>query len=347
MTRPTIDCHTHLDTYDGIERFNSIRSAAGISGMGIACIPYLGLHTNVLGLLAKSLRPSDTWMFGGLDHTAPGHEESGLDFAAQARRLRELGADGMKMIEGKPNARRDTGLALDDPAYREYYRWLEQEGVPVLFHVADPESFWDAEKAPEMAKRHNWLYTDPSFPSIEQLYAESTHVVALFPRLNVVFAHFYFLSPHIERAAAFLDAHPNVCFDITPGSEMYYEFSKKPAAWREFFITYQDRILFGTDNTADSDEAAAWALKNVARIRAFLETREAFSGEGLALPGETLERIYAGNFQRVFGSAPAPTDTSALVAQSAIMLEHARAGAGEKGSVAQLEQIMKKLSELV
>jgi len=345
--RDLIDGHTHLTTFESIERFEVIRDTAGLSGIAFACLQLMQPHANVLALLAKALRPADTWVLGGLDHAAPGHEETGLDFAGQARRLRALGADGMKMIEGKPNARRDTGLALDAAEYHEYYRYLEQEGIPLLFHVADPETFWSAETAPQFAKQNNWLYADPSFCSKETLYAESCRVVEQFPRLNVVFAHFYFLSADLPRAAAFLDAHPRVCFDITPGTEMYYHFSAQAASWREFFVRYQDRILFGTDNMAQDAAAFSWSLENVVRIRGFLETAEAFSGAGLALPADVLDRIYAGNFRRVFGARPVQVDTSALVAQSAIMLEHARAGAGDQASVAQLELIMKKLSALV
>lgn len=297
-------------------------------------------------MLAKALRPTDTWTFAGLDYDAPGHEESGLDFAAQARRMWEMGADGMKMLEGKPNTRRDTGMALDDPRYDSYYRYLQDNSIPILFHVADPEEFWDADKAPAFAKEHNWLYTDPSFPSKEQLYRETESVLTKFPRLRVVFAHFFFLSADLGRASGFLDRWPSVCFDITPGSEMYYNFSKRAAEWCEFFVKYQDRIVFGTDNTAHTGELIAWAGKNVARVRGFLETRDAFSGPGLALPDDVLERIYHANFERVFGAAPRTVDMAGLVAYGAVMLEHARAGAGSAESAATLEAVMEKLAEL-
>jgi predicted TIM-barrel fold metal-dependent hydrolase len=162
----------------------------------------------------------------------------------------------------------------------------------------------------------------------------------------VVFAHFFFLSADLERAAAFLDRWPSVCFDITPGSEMYHNFSKRPAEWREFFVRYQDRILFGTDNTAHTGDQIKWAAQNVERVRGFLETKTAFSGPGLALPQDVLERVYHGTFERVFGATPRPLDMAGLVAYGAVMLEHARAGAGSTESVAILEAVMKKLAGL-
>lgn len=343
----TIDCHVHLVTVEAIEGFLQIMDQAAIDTVGVACIPFMGPHTNALGLLMKAFHSQKTFTFGGLDYAPPDSTEHGLDFAAQAQRLVSLGADGMKMIEGKPNARRETGLALDAPEYDPYYTWLQQQGVPILWHVADPEEFWDEDAAPQMAKDNNWLYTDPSFPSKEQLYEESERVLDAYPDLKVVFAHFRFLSADLERAAAFLDAHPSVCFDLTPGSEMYFGFSRRPTQWREFFVTYQDRILFGTDNTAHTESLREWGVENVARIRGFLETSEAFSGPGLALDGDVLDKIYAGNFERIFGTAANPVDIPGLIAHSAIQLEHARASESSPEHIGQLEQIMQKLSALV
>ena len=223
----TIDAHVHLYTCGAIDGFQRLGDAAHIDSMGVACICSDGQRINLLGLLAKALRPATTFVFGGLDYTEPGARAGAVDFAAQAEGLMELGCDGMKMIEGKPNVRRDTGLALDAPVYDGYYRYLEQNSIPVLFHVADPEEFWDERTAPKFAVENKWVWADPSYPTKEQLYRESQAVLVKFPRRKVIFAHFYFLSADLARASALLDRWPNVCIDITPGSEMYYGFSRK------------------------------------------------------------------------------------------------------------------------
>ncbi|MBD3241856.1 MAG: amidohydrolase family protein [Chitinivibrionales bacterium] len=343
----TIDTHVHLQTVAAIDGFRRIMESCAIDALGVACIQRDHPHVNPVAFLMKARYPQSTFVFGGLDYDPPGGEETGTDFAGQVQRLVTLGADGMKMIEGKPNVRKASGLALDDPQYHAYYAYLQDNAVPVLFHVADPEEFWDEEAAPEIAKRNNWLYTDGTFPSKEQLYDESERVLRAFPALKVVFAHFRFLSADLERAAAFLDAWPNACFDLTPGSEMYYNFSRRAADWREFFVRYQDRILFGTDNTTHTDDLEKWGVENIDRIRRFLASDAAFSGPGLALPPEVLEKIYHGNFERVFGVEPKPVDVAGIVAQSAILLEHARATGGPQDSITELETIMQQLSGLV
>ena len=58
------------------------------------------------------------------------------------------------------------------------------------------------------------------------MYAEVDHVLERHPGLRAIFAHFYFLSADLKRAGRFLDEHPNVCLDLTPGSEMYDNFTR-------------------------------------------------------------------------------------------------------------------------
>jgi predicted TIM-barrel fold metal-dependent hydrolase len=336
-TQRIIDGHVHLTTLDAIDGFAAIGKASGVSALAVACICEGDQRVNLLGLLAKALAPADTFVMGGLDHAAP------ADFAAQARRVMALGGDGIKMIEGKPTSRKTVGLPLNASDYDGLYRYLEAEGVALLLHVADPEEFWDEDKAPDFAKANNWLYTDPSFPSKQQLYDEAGAVLRRYPKLRVILAHFFFLAADLDRARRFLDRHPSVCFDITPGSEMYYHFSKKAKAWRDFFVQYQDRIVFGTDNTAHTPAMIDWAKQNVKRVRDFLATDTAFSGAGLALPADVLDKIYHTNFERIVGPAPRPLAREPLQAALRKLLDERKAAGA---SAAKLDEVNAMLSRL-
>ena len=86
-----------------------------------------------------------------------------------------------------------------------------------------------------------------------------------------MFAHFHFLSDFLDRAAALLDRYPNVNFDLAPGIEMLYNFTKRPAEARDFFLKYQDRLVYGTDfSTWRLSLTRIWVVRN------FLETDEYF-----------------------------------------------------------------------
>lgn len=310
-----IDCHLHLHGHPGdtalLDRLPAMAQSGHLER--INCLSCTGeavtledecAQENLVLAQAKLKHPGLLYIFGGLYHCLP---KGGPDLAAQVKMLAALGYDGIKMIEGKPTVYKKAPYPLDDAVYNPFYAYCEATGFPILFHVADPEEFWDPDKVPDWAKQFNWLY-DASFPAKEELYRQVGSILKRFPGLKIIFAHFYFLSADPARAAAFFDQWPNVSFDLTPGSEMYFNFSKKRDQWREFFINYQDRILFGTDNT-DTYKTED-CVGNIGFIRRFLETDEQFTAwwggnlHGMALPPDVLEKIHHRNFIRYAGDKP-------------------------------------------
>lgn len=297
------------------------------------------INQNPAVLYFKSCHPDRTYICGALDYSQvlEGSLPPAQAFAAQVERLAEIGFDGLKLVEGKPLVRRMIPFSFDGPEMDGLWSALEERGMPLVFHVADPEEFWDPALCPGWARTQGWFYGDGSYPSKEDLYAEVERILARHPRLKVTLAHFYFLSADLPRAAAFLDAHPAVCFDLTPGIEMYVNFSRDPDAAREFFVAYQDRLIYGTDIGAgaflsgdslrlDIDDS----LGRIWIVRRFLEGEGEFPtpsemGHGLgmdcgslcgiALPEEVLENIYHANFERRFGATPAPLDCEAALGE--------------------------------
>jgi len=202
-------------------------------------------------------------------------------------------------------------------------------------HVNDPEEFWDAEDVPGWAVDRGWFYGDGSYINNESQYTEIFNVLAKNPDLKVIFAHFFFMSAQQARLADLLDRYPNLYIDLTPGIEMYHNFSKNIQQTRDFFIKYQDRILFGTDIGAKAllvnpDEGIDFgeSHQRVFLIRNFLENEGEFflnpeSGFlfgdpefpflGLGLPEGVLEKIYYRNFERFVGVEPRPVNPGNVV----------------------------------
>ena len=236
----------------------------------------------------------------------------------QAERLYRMGCDGFKMLEGKPDYRKRLGRPLDDRVFDGFYGFAEENGLPIVMHVGDPREFWDAERIPRWALERGWLY-DESFLPFREGQKEVERVLRKFPKMRVVLAHFFFVSDDLEYAERFLDEWKNVCFDLTPGSEMYFNFSKKSGEWREFFLRHPDRILFGSDlynwrpDGSSTEEQYAHAVN---LVRSFLERKEAFWNgwqktemkDPFGFEDEVLEKIYRGNFLRVFGKERRKTD---------------------------------------
>jgi predicted TIM-barrel fold metal-dependent hydrolase len=350
------DCHMHVWTLDGVADMMEIVGAAGLSGISILSIAMMGdrsLNQNCVGLLAKALHPGRVYSFGCLWHPRTGTVQDPRSYEEQARGLIEAGCDGMKMLEGKPTERKALGEALDSPDYHSYYAYLESEGIPILYHVVDPATFWDP-KAPKAIREGPWFYGDGSYPSQEQIYQEMENVLREFPGLRVTFAHFYFLSADLERAAAFLDKWPNVNFDLTPGGEMYWNFTKDPERSRDFFIRFQDRILFGTDNMAGSgtyEMSTADGLAKIRAMRTFLETSRTFEWlggrqHGLGLEPDVLAKIYRGNFERFAGEAPKAVDLGGAIDHCTRAMGLARKSPEREKIIPELEAIDGRLREL-
>lgn len=335
---PVVDCHVHFGAAGGLEGISAmcdVIGQAGVERFTVLCTlhPHMA-NLNAVGIYAKARYPAQIYLFGGLDHASIAGkppQEAAADLATQVDRLIALGCDGLKMIEGKPMVYKMLPFPFDGLLYSDLFSHLEQTGFPLLFHVNDPEEFWSAALAPAWAKERNWVYDDGTYPEKETLYAQVENVLRRCPKLKVILAHFYFLSADLPRAAALLDRYDNVHFDITPGSEMYGNFSRNPEATRDFFIKYQDRILFGTDSNErrlspapEGDIIAHPMLGTFWRMRAFLETDRVQpawgwpdKGEvrGIALPQEALEKIYYRNFERLVGRAPAPLNREQAIAE--------------------------------
>lgn len=303
------DMHTHAYTPGALEFMQEYMASARLDGIAIAsfgcdrngCVA----EQNILPLIFKA-KDERIMAYGSLIYpSAPATTLEGKwNPVSQAKRLLQMGFDGIKILESKPDSRKLVGLSLSGEAYREFFEYLEEAGVPVLWHVADPPEFWDAERAPAFAREAGWIYDD-SFLPWDEIIGEALDVVERHKRLKVIFAHFFFHSQSVARSQEILDAHPNVSFDLTPGIEMYINFTQNADEWREFFIRNCDRIMFGTD----ADEFCADIMcedekspsVTVGHIRHFLETDERFEFwgrpvKGLALPQEVLMKLYCGNF---------------------------------------------------
>jgi predicted TIM-barrel fold metal-dependent hydrolase len=328
---PVIDGHIHFPRPSLMDDVLGVMDATGIARANLVAVPDLQMVNHNPALIHfKAHHPNRVYISGALDYTQvfadPPRAAEAL--AAQIARLGAIGFDALKLVEGKPMVHKMIPFAFDGPEYAGVWSLLEEQGLPIVFHVADPEEFWDDERCPDWARAHGWFYGDGSYPSKEDLYAEVERTLARHSGLRIVFAHFYFLSADLPRAGRFLDAHPNICFDLTPGVEMYLNFAQDVDATRDFFITYQDRLIYGTDigaSAIDYDPAhgldVAESLGRAWIVRNFLETDEAYGApegvghglgmdadefHGIALPRGVLKKIYRNNFERLFGPRPVP-----------------------------------------
>jgi len=335
MTKtPIVDCHNHLECIEDLDVLGEVATRVPLERFTILSLPVTSPHpadSFLLAHLAKSRHPEKAYIFGAWDHSERPSDQpkAAAALAAQVREQAAIGVDGWKLLESKPDMRQSLGEALDGPYFAAGFAALESLDLPVLWHVADPETFWDPATTPAWALAHNWGY-GPRFPSKESLYAEVERVLDRHPRLRVVFAHFFFLSADLDRAARFLAAHPRVGFDLAPGIELLYNLSLDRDRARDFFIRHADRIYFGTDAGLLRHASVETVEARIRLVLRFLATGDTFRVpadadfllgppddgiiRGLDLPPAVLERITSANQLERVGPCPKPLDRSAAAA---------------------------------
>lgn len=367
--RRIVDSHSHMHGgYTGLDQFLKDSAAlyekAGVAQAVVAGAPQWSpeyMNQNPLMMLFKLKNPGKIFAYAGLDYYTPEGVRP-RDFLEQVKQYMKMGYDGIKLLEMKPMLLRNLGQAwLSNPCYDEMFAYLEEKQIPILMHVNDPETFWSRETCPAFAIERGWCYDDDSYASKEEIYRETEKVLRAHPKLNVVLAHFYFLSDDLKRAERIMEEFPNVRFDLTPGTEMYQNFAKIPDQWHDFFMKYQDRIMLGTDNGGLSangmtpmEEKIQYAVNNVGNICRFLETSDTFEGygfemKGIALPDEVVEKICHGNFETMTGFMPRMVNIDQVVEYTEQLLETCKDGKQmpyHELSYPLLEEIYRELKEV-
>ena len=303
-----IDAHNHLDSMEprevlaimdacGIERTLNITMKVGDEAIAMLR-KYHAADRDRFATMA--------WMdWRGIEHASFWSQ-----LTDHFERMVEAGACGLKLWKDLGLRLRDDHgrlLHIDDERLAPLFEKAAELDVPIMFHTADPDAFFQPidrfnERYEELAAHPDWAFLDAEIPKHE-LLAQRDRVFARHPDTRFVAAHLAESGENLDRVAAMLEAHPNVCVDM---SARVAELGRQPYRARDFFLRFTDRILFGAD-----------LLPDVTMYRQhyrFFETWDEYidypshasrQGRwqvyGIGLPRERLVAVYRTNAQRVYG----------------------------------------------
>lgn len=329
MKHKVIDSHWHLYIYQDAQGrdfrtvMDEFQKENGLDAVNICAIPVyggLGPAQNILAALYKLHNPA-AYAYGGLVYPVCPFQmpmPAGMEPLEQYKELMAIGFDGIKMLETKPTEQKAYGMRIDDQYYDSFFGAAEADGTHMIWHVADPDTFWDLERIPKVFLERGWYYGDGTYLSYEDTYQQVFNVLDRHPDLPVTFAHFFFYADKPEALAAVFAKYPGTSVDVTPGSEMYAAFRDNRDFYRDFFIKYADRILYGTDTSVKGDDMTRFAQRGHA-VRDFLSTDRAVQvlqvpTRGIDLPEDVQRKILGDNLQKLAGEQPKSIDKKALKA---------------------------------
>ncbi len=236
--------------------------------------------------------------FSGIDEPGWG----GRAAAGLERDVRQGGALGLKIFKNLGLTVKDKHgrrVAVDDPRLDPIFEKCADLGIPVLIHSGEPRSFFE----PQDRTNERWLELKQfpqrarppdRYPSWEQVMSEQHRLFTKHPRTHFIDAHLGWLGGDLGALGALLDRLPNVSTEI---GAVLAELGRQPRFAREWFIRYQDRVLFGKDTWA-ADEYPVYfrVLETSDEYFDYYRKRHAFwKMYGLNLPDDVLKKLYYKN----------------------------------------------------
>ena len=237
----------------------------------------------------------------------------GPGFGEQARKQLEAdvaaGAVGLKIFKdlGMFVHKSDgSRLKVDDPELDPVWAACARLNIPVLIHIAEPPAFFE----PLDYNNERWLelslYPDRRHQTgvrFEELMAERNNMIRKHPSTRFILAHFGWHANDLARAGKLLDGIPNVYYDV---AAVLYDFGRQPRAAHDFFVKYQDRILFGKDSYQPDEYPYYWRVFETSDeyFDYYRDYHAFWKLYGIGLPDQVLKKLYYQNALRVTPGLP-------------------------------------------
>jgi predicted TIM-barrel fold metal-dependent hydrolase len=320
---PKVDVHVHANTEDGALLEQAAQDGFSLVSINVdyADFPALAVQAEVAETLAK--RDPNRFFFA-TSFSMKGWDRPDFIAAviADVDAARRNGAVAVKIWKNVGMESRDRAgryIMIDDPRFQPLLTKLRRIRMPLIGHQGEPYNAWLPVGQMTTANDRAYFATHPEFhmhlraevPGYEAQLEARNRMLARNPRLTFVGAHVGSLEWNIDRLQRFLDDHPNASVDLAARmAQIQHQSVRDPAKVRNFFLRYQDRILYGTDATqnpgADPDDVRRFTHQRWLADWRYLATPQtqhvADIGSdvpGLALPRQAIDKIYRINAQRI------------------------------------------------
>jgi len=248
----------------------------------------------------------------GINFNGAGSPEWAAKAVAQLEADAKAGAVGIGEISkgfGLSQKKADgSRLKLNDPSLKPVWDAAARLKLPVFVHTADPQEFFREvdntnERWLELSLFPDRRYPQDRYPSFEQLMNERDSLFRANPKTTFVTAHLGWHAHDLGRLGKMFDEMPNLNAEM---GAVLYDIGRQPRAAHDFFVKYQDRLLFGKDSYQPEEYPYYWRV---------FETRDDYFDYyrdyhafwklyGIDLPDVVLKKIYYQNALRIMPAIP-------------------------------------------
>lgn len=216
---------------------------------------------------------------------------------------------GMDLKDSKGNF-----VMIDNPRLDTILNYMAKNKIPLIGHLGEPKECWMPLDQMVLNKGYYsqhpeyHMYLHPEYPSYEAHMKARDHMLEKHPDLTFINAHLGSLEWSLDEVSKRLDRFQNMAVDLARMPNLYLHAKNDWQKTRDFFIKYQDRLVYATDvqvgNTTDPASLKKSAHDSRIRYWRFFATNEKMNesnvGEfkGLKLPREVVDKIYLTNALR-------------------------------------------------
>ena len=313
---PAIDFHGHpqglLSSAEGLATMGAALDSLNVRMMISADNSSGDRLKNALANIRASEKMKDrVRMLAGINfqNVGPGWAQKAVaqleaDVAAGAVGVGEI-PKSLGLSIKKPDGSR---LKIDDPELDPIWDACARLKLPVFIHTADPQEFFQPidytnERWLELALFGDRRYPQDRFPSFETLMTERDNLFRKHPKTIFVAAHLGWHANNLARLGKMFDEMPNVYSEV---GAVLYDIGRQPRVAHDFFIKYQDRILFGKDSFQPEEYPYYWRVfETHDDYFDYYRNYHAFwKLYGIDLPDAVLKKVYYQNALKITPALP-------------------------------------------
>jgi predicted TIM-barrel fold metal-dependent hydrolase len=221
----------------------------------------------------------------------------------------EQGAIGLKVYKNLGLNLRDSKgkrVPVDDERLSFIWEECAKLNVPVLIHSGEPKAFFDPidkfnERWLHAREKPNSFRSSDQYPPFEKVMLEQYNMFRKHPKTIFINAHFGWYANDLNKLSKILDELKNVNVEF---GAVINELGRQPRAAKNFFIKYQDRILFGKDIYKKDEYYIYFRVLETSDeyIQYYRKRHGLWRLYGMGLPDVVLKKIYHENALKMFPS---------------------------------------------
>ena len=190
-------------------------------------------------------------------------------------------------------------ITVDDKRLDPIWEKCGELHIPVIIHTADPKPFWDDmdehnERWLELATHPDRKRSKNDPAPWDSLMEQQHRLFTKHPATTFIAAHFGWYANNLKKLDSLLMAMPNVYVEF---GAVIAEIGRQPKMAKQFFIKFQNRILFGKDNWVPAEYATYFrVLETNDEYFPYHKKYHAFwRMYGMGLPDDVLKKVYYKN----------------------------------------------------